>query len=123
VILKVNGKEIKWEDAPKGYFAVSGVKQHVLWRDEKTGANLTLLKGPKGKGWDSPHTHPNANEWTIILAGEGEAADGTRTTASADDIMFDFSPKGKTHGTAGEKIIQEVIWLRYQDGPSTRVNK
>lgn len=121
--MKVNGKEIKWDDVPKGYFPVSGIKQHVLWRDEKTGANLTLLHAPKGKGWDSPHSHPNANEWTIILAGEAEMADGTRGKASADDIMFDFNPKGKTHGSVGGKVVQEVMWLRYQDGPSTRVNK
>jgi hypothetical protein len=49
--------------------------------------------------------------------------DGTHWKGSADDIMFSFSPKGKTHGTAGVKVIQEVTWIRYLDGPATRVNK
>jgi hypothetical protein len=121
--MKVNGKEIEWEDAPKGYFAVSGVKMHVLWRDEKTGASLALLKAPTGKWPDRPHAHPNANEWTISWSGEVEAADGTRTKVSADDISFGFNPKSKTHSSSGGKIIQELMWLRYQDGPSTRENK
>jgi hypothetical protein len=120
--LKVNGKEIVWEDAPKGYFP-GEVKMHVLWQDEKTGASFTLLKASKGEGWDRPHSHPNTNEWTILLAGEAETAYGARIRASLDDIQFSFMPKGKTHSGADTKVIQEVLWLRYQDGPSARVNK
>jgi hypothetical protein len=123
MIMKVNGKEIKWVDVPKGYFPVSGVKMHVLWHDEKTGANLTLLRAPKGKGWDSAHSHPNANEWTIMLAGEAEDTNGTLWKMSAENLLFDFTPKAKTHGGPGGKVVEEVMWLRYQDGPSTRVNK
>jgi hypothetical protein len=121
--MKVNGKEIKWEDAPKGDF-VTDVKAHVLWRDEKTGANLTLLKAPKGKMQrDQAHLHPSANEWTVIFAGETELPDGTRMTASADNLYFGFFPKGLTHSGSENKVNQEVIWLRYLDGPPARINK
>ena len=65
MIMKVNGKEIKWEDAPKAYF-LTDVKMHVLWRDEKTGAGLTLLKAPKGKNFDQPHTHPKFEELSFL---------------------------------------------------------
>ena len=121
--MMVNGKEVKWEDAPKGWFPVSGVKMHVLWRDEKTGANITLFRAPKGKGWDSPHSHPNVNEVSIGISGEMETPDGTNWKFSADNLMLSHSPKGTTHGTAGGKVIQEATWIRYQDGAGTRVNK
>jgi hypothetical protein len=124
MIMKVNGKEIKWEDGPKGDFWTD-IKIHTLWKDEKTGANLTLLKAPVS---DIPpmgaHAHPDANERAIYLGGEMEAADGTRTIVSADNTLFGFVSKGETHGTGGGgKIIREMTWIRYHDGPSARVHK
>jgi hypothetical protein len=93
--MKVNGKEIRWEDPPKGEF-FTDVKAHVLWQDKKTGANLTILKAPKSeKNVMAPHAHPNANEWAMYLAGEFETADGTRITISPDNNIFAFSPKAK----------------------------
>jgi len=123
MIMKVNGKEIKWEDPPKGDFWTD-IKIHVLWEDEKTGANLTLLKAPKSEtALMGAHAHPDANEWSYYLAGEAEAADGTRITVSADNTRFGFNPKGVTHGGGGGKVIRELMWLRYHDGPSKRVHK
>ena len=122
--MKVNGKEIKWEDPPKGEY-LTDVKIHVLWEDKKTGANLTLLKAPKAAGpVMEPHAHHNANEWSFYLAGELEAADGTKVTVSPDNTMFGFVSKGETHGKGGVwKALGEVTWLRYHDGPSTRAIK
>ena len=119
----MNGKEIKWQDPPKGDFWTD-VKMYVLWQDKKTGANLTLLRAPKSdKAVMGPHAHPNANEWSVYLAGEGETPDGTRIKASADNIVFGFVPKGEIHAKESGKVIQELTWIRYHDGPSTRVNK
>jgi hypothetical protein len=121
--MKVNGKEIKWEDGPKGDFWTD-VKVHTLWEDKKTGANLTLLKAPKS---ETPvmgaHAHPNANEWSFYLAGEVQTADGTRATISADNTMFGFVAKGESHGKDAWKAIRETMWIRYHDGGSKRVQK
>jgi hypothetical protein len=123
MIMKVNGKEIKWEDGPKGDFWTD-IKVHTLWKDEKTGANLQLLKAPPS---DIPpmgeHKHPDANEWAYYLAGEMESADGTRSVITADNTGFGFNPKDVFHGTGGGKIIKETLWLRFHDGPSKRVHK
>jgi hypothetical protein len=121
--MKINGKEIEWKDGPKGDFWTD-IKMHVLWENEKTGANLALLKAPPS---DTPpmgaHMHPDANEWAYYLAGEIESADGTRIKVTADNTVFAFNTKGVTHAGDGGKIIKEMLWLRYHDGASTRVHK
>jgi hypothetical protein len=127
MVMKVNGKVIRWKDPLKGDF-LTDVKVHTLWEDRKTGANLTLIKASPGKGpVMKAHVHPNANEWSLYLAGEGEYADGSRVTVSADDTTFQYNPKGETHGYTprdeDSKITREFVWVRYHDGPSMRVNK
>ncbi len=121
--MKINGKEVKWEDGPKGDFWTD-IKVHTIWKDEQTGANLQLLKAPVS---DTPpmgaHMHPEANEWSYYLAGEGEMPDGTRMTISADNTVFAFNQKGVTHGGGGGKVVEEMVWLRFHDGPSKRVHK
>ncbi len=123
MIMKINGKEITWEDGPKGDFWTD-IKVHTLWKDDKTGANLQLLRAPPSEGPTmGDHMHPDANEWAIYLSGEAEAADGTRIVVSADNTIFAFNPKGKTHGGGGGKVIRELTWLRFHDGPSKRIHK
>ena len=122
--MKVNGKEITWEDGPKGDFWTD-IKVHTLWKDEKTGANIQLLKAPPSKIPPmGEHKHPDANERAYYLAGEMESADGTPTVISADNTVFAFNQKGVMHGTGEEvKVIKEMVWLRFHDGPSKRVHK
>ena len=121
--MKVNWKEIKWEDGPKGDFWTD-IKVHTLWKDEKTGANLQLLRAPVS---DIPpmgeHKHPDANEWAYYLSGEMELVDGRRMVITADNTGFAFNQKDVFHGGGGGKIIKETLWLRFHDGSSKRVHK
>jgi hypothetical protein len=119
--MKVNGKEVVWEDAPKGHYLID-VKIHVLWRDEKTGAQFQLLKAPVGGRPENPHVHPDANQYGLMISGEIELADGTKMTAGEDNYMFGFNPKGKEHAYwKGAKLNKECLFLMYYDGPSTKV--
>jgi hypothetical protein len=85
---------------------------------------FTLLKAPRGiMQRDQAHVHPSAKEWAIIFAGEMELPDGTKMTASADNLHFGFFRKGETHSGSENKVNKEVMWVRYLDGPPTKVNK
>jgi len=72
---------------------------------------------------NSSARYPNANEWSYYLAGEAKGEDGTRMTVSADNTVFSYTPKGERHGGGGGKVIREMMWMRYHDGPSKRVIK
>ena len=122
--MKVNGKEVKWEDCSKDDCFLTDVKVHVLWRDEKTGASMRLLKVPVGDAWELPHQHPGANQWAIILSGLVDMTGGAQMAASGDDIFFGYGPKGETHGPPrGSKVIKEMIGIQYLDGPGAKVIK
>ena len=104
---------------------VTDIKVHTLWKDEKTGASLQLLKAPPSEIPPiGEHMHPEANEWAYYLAGELESGDGTRTVISVDNTVFGFNEKGVMHGTGeGLRVIKEMVWLRFHDGPSKRIHK
>lgn len=119
----MNGKEIKWEDAPKGHY-LTDVKIHVLWRDEKTGAQFQLMKVPVGGLWENPHVHPDANQWALSISGEAEFPNGSKLTMGEDNYFFQFNPKGVEHAYyKGAKVNKEAFNLVYYDGPSTKVFK
>ena len=108
----VDAKTIAWEDPPRGYY-LTAVKQKVLWKDEKTGAMMALVKFPVGVA-DKIHTHPEANQFTYILSGEIEREDGSQVPGEG---IFAHIPKGEKHGRT--KITKESIMLFYWDGPPT----
>lgn len=121
--IKVNGKEVEWEDPPKGDF-LTDVKIKVLWRDEKTGAHFRLIKIPEGGCFELPHVHPGASHWSFTISGEAELPNGARMTAGEDNYVFAFNPREEEHAYwKGMKVIKECIALQYFDGPSTRVSK
>ena len=35
-MVKVNGQDVEWEDAPQGWY-LTDVMMHVLWKNEDTG--------------------------------------------------------------------------------------
>lgn len=123
-MLKVNGKEVEWKDAPKGHY-ITDVKEHVLWKDESTGAMLALRKIPKGGRHEHPHIHPDANHWMFILSGELVRKDGSTGSWSENDYMFGVAPRGEKHGGASQlkEITKEIIGLWFFDGPQTKVSE
>jgi quercetin dioxygenase-like cupin family protein len=122
VTVKMNGKDVEWEDPPKGDF-LTDVKIKVLWRDEKTGAYFRLIKIPVGIDHELRHIHPEASHWSFIVSGEAELANGTKMTASEDNYLFMYNPKGEEHGLKGIKYTKEFVVLQYFDGPPTRVSR
>ena len=52
--IKVNNQDIEWEDMPEGFY-LTDVKQHILWRDDETGAHFALVKFPVGGAHELPH--------------------------------------------------------------------
>jgi hypothetical protein len=120
--MRMNGKEVEWEDPPKGDF-LTDVKIKVLWRDEKTGAHFRLLKIPLGGASELAHVHPEANQWNFMVSGEAERPDGTKMTASEDNYLFWYIPKGQKHAQQPLRTVKEIIRLQYFDGPSTKISK
>jgi hypothetical protein len=120
--MKVNGQEVKWEDPPKGHY-ITEVKQHVLWRDEKTGAQMMLLKVPKGGVHELPHKHPHASQWGFGLQGEMIRPDGTHMAVEEHGHFFGHVPKGEVHGgDPRTKYLTDCIAFIYWDGPKDVVN-
>lgn len=109
-ILHVDSKKLDWEDPPRGYY-LTDVKQKVLWKDEKTGATMALIKFPVGVA-DEIHAHPEANQFIFCLEGEVEDEEGNRMPM---DGHFGYTPKGVKHGAS--KVTKESLLLFFWDGP------
>ena len=104
-------EDLEWEDPPRGYY-LTDVKQKTLWKDEKTGATLALIRFPEGVA-DKIHSHPEANQVVIGLSGEMEMPDGTLVSVKPNSVYhFD---KGEKHGAT--MVTKEVLTLFFWDGP------
>jgi len=104
-------KDLEWEEPPRDYY-LTDVKQKTLWKDEKTGATLVLIKFPEGVA-DKIHSHPEANQMVIGLSGEMEMPDGTIATLTPTSVFY--FDKGEKHGAS--RITKECITLFFWDGP------
>ena len=104
-------KDLEWEEPPRNYY-LTDVKQKTLWKDEKTGATLVLIKFPEGVA-DKIHSHPEANQMVIGLSGEMEMPDGTIATLTPTSVFY--FDKGEKHGAS--RITKECITLFFWDGP------
>jgi hypothetical protein len=116
-LVKVNGEEVEWDRAPN---FVNNIQRKVLWRNEKTGAMFVILRAPKGVHIEQkPHSHPKANQFTLMLSGEAEFPDGTHVSFSEDDYFFRYNSKNEEHGALpdGVKVLKDQIWIHYWDGP------
>ena len=96
--IKVNNQDIEWEDMPEGFY-LTDVKQHVLWRDDETGAHFALVKFPVGGVHELPHIHPQASHWMFVLSGAYH--NGKQLiTKSEGDYGFSYRRQGIQHGPA-----------------------
>ena len=101
-------KDKSWQTGPYG-----GVELLVLHNNDSTGG-LTVLRKFKAGTTVPAHTHPQANEFAYILAGEWEESGVTYAPGT-----FFFAPKGEKHGPHHAK--SDVISLTMFDGPLTVV--
>ena len=109
----LNFEDIEWKDAPRGYY-LTDVKQHTLWKDDKTGATLALIKFPKGVA-DEIHSH-NGKQITIPLSGE-MLMPPTNEKVKVEPTMVVTVNKGGKHGAT--EFTKESILLFFWDGPTT----
>ena len=58
-------------DMPWRPKSLKGVSEKMLWRDEKTGASIALIRFEKGASIPEPHLHA-ANQFMFCLKGKYE---------------------------------------------------
>ncbi|HXG47640.1 MAG TPA: cupin domain-containing protein [Methylomirabilota bacterium] len=95
-----------WQPGP-----YAGVELRVLHRHEVTGGLVALRKFHAGVTVPA-HTHPLANEYVYVLAGEWEESGIVYGPGT-----FFFAPKGVRHGPHVART--EVLSLTLFDGPLT----
>jgi quercetin dioxygenase-like cupin family protein len=101
-------KDKPWQPGP-----YPGVELCVLHRHDATGGLVVLRKFHAGVTVPA-HTHPLANEWAYVLAGEWEESG----VSYPPGTLF-HAPKGQRHGPHVAK--GEVLSLTMFDGPLTVV--
>jgi 2,4'-dihydroxyacetophenone dioxygenase len=91
--------------------SLKGISEKMLWRDDKTGASIALIKFAKGSGIPQPHHH-SSNQFMFCLKGRYEyTATGVTLTAGS----FYCNPKGNVHGPA--VAHEETVLVEIYDGP------
>ena len=83
----------------------------MLWRDEKAGSTIALIKFDAGAGIPEPHLHAS-NQFMFCLKGRYEY---TKTGVTLTAGSFYWNPKGHVHGPT--RAHEETIVLEIYDGP------
>ncbi len=91
--------------------SLAGLTHKALWRNEDTGASISLVRFVKGSGIPSRHSHAS-NQFMFCLAGRYVYVP-TRITLT--EGSFYWNPKGSLHGpTVAE---EDSVLLEVYDGP------
>jgi DNA-binding PadR family transcriptional regulator len=109
-----NTQHIDWEHCPLGQY-LTAVQRKVLWKNEETGAALTLYKVPPGLA-EPLHCHPDTNMSGYFLTGEGELPDGTRIPLEG---IAGYAVRGEYH--MWPKITKETLVICFNDGPHSKM--
>ncbi len=104
--LLINTADMEWR--PK---SLAGVFEKTLWRDETTGASMSLIKFAKGASIPKPHLHAS-NQFMYCLSGKYEY---TTTGVTLLAGSFYCNPKGNVHGPT--LAHEETVVLEIYDGP------
>ena len=83
----------------------------MLWRDEKLGSSIALIKFDAGARIPEPHLHAS-NQFMFCLKGKYEY---TKTGVTLTPGSFYWNPKGNVHGPT--LAHEETIVLEIYDGP------
>jgi quercetin dioxygenase-like cupin family protein len=113
---------IQSNDVPWRAKSLNGVHEKMMWRDEKTGASIGLIKFEKGASIPEPHLHA-ANQFMFCLSGRYEY---TKTGVTLTAGCFYCNPKGNVHGPTlahEETVVIEIYdGLHYPQRPSWYAN-
>lgn len=102
---------IQSRDMPWREKSLKGISEKMLWRDEKTGASIALIRFAKGAGIPSPHLHAS-NQFMFCLEGRF-AYTATNTVLEAGS--FYCNPKGNVHGPS--VALEDTVVIEIYDGP------
>ena len=98
-------------DIPWRAKSLPGVSEKMLWRDDKGGASIALIKFDKGASIPEPHLHAS-NQFMFCLKGRYEYV-STKVVLTAGS--FYCNPKGNVHGPA--IAHEETVVVEIYDGP------
>jgi quercetin dioxygenase-like cupin family protein len=98
-------------DIPWRAKSLAGVSEKMLWRDEKLGSSIALIKFDAGASIPEPHLHAS-NQFMFCLKGKYEY---TKAGVTLTPGSFYWNPKGNVHGPT--LAHEETIVLEIYDGP------
>ena len=99
-------QDLDWADK-----TLAGLSHKPLWRNEETGASISLVRFAKGTGIPSRHAHAS-NQFMFCLRGRYTYVP---TGLTLTEGSFYWNPKGSLHGpTLAE---EESVLLEVYDGP------
>jgi len=102
----VQTSDLAWVDK-----TLAGLTHKALWRDEDTGASISLVKFEKGSGIPSRHSHAS-NQFMFCLSGRYTYVP---TGITLTQGSFYWNPKGSLHGPT---LAEETsVLLEVYDGP------
>ncbi|KAA1378783.1 cupin [Aeromicrobium fastidiosum] len=102
----VQTADLDWVDK-----TLEGLTHKALWRDEDTGASISLVKFAAGSGIPSRHSHAS-NQFMFCLGGRYTYVP---TGITLTQGSFYWNPKGSLHGPTFAE--EESVLLEVYDGP------
>ncbi|GAA0591795.1 cupin [Kribbella sandramycini] len=99
-------QDLDWVDK-----TLEGLSHKPLWRNDDTGASISLVRFQQGSGIPSRHSHAS-NQFMFCLAGRYIY---TATGLTLVKGSFYWNPKGSLHGPT--YAVEESILLEVYDGP------
>ena len=104
--LLIQTRELPWRAK-----SLAGLHEKMLWRDEASGASISLNRFDKGAGIPQAHSHAS-NQFMFCLEGRYQyASSGLVLTPGA----FYCNPKGCVHGPT--LALEDSVLLEIYDGP------
>jgi quercetin dioxygenase-like cupin family protein len=91
--------------------SLDGLTHKALWRNEDTGASISLVKFAAGSGIPSRHSHAS-NQFMFCLRGRYTYVP---TGVTLTEGGFYWNPKGSLHGPT--RAEEESVLLEFYDGP------
>jgi 2-keto-4-pentenoate hydratase/2-oxohepta-3-ene-1,7-dioic acid hydratase in catechol pathway/quercetin dioxygenase-like cupin family protein len=91
--------------------SLRGLSQKVLWRDERSGASIALIRFEKGSGVPNAHAHAS-NQFMYCLSGRYRYIPTGTTLVPGS---FYWNPVGSVHGPT--VADETTIFLEIYDGP------
>ena len=102
----VRTQDLDWVDK-----TLAGLSHRALWRDEQTGASISLVRFAAGSGIPSRHSHAS-NQFMFCLSGRYTYLP---TGLTLTEGSFYWNPKGSLHGPTLAET--ESVLLEIYDGP------